>query len=94
MTVDQLADIYVEVIEPLLKLGAFAVLVVVVLQTLNVIKGGGHAGLVPSMYKWISSFFFVVAALIAEYLPRAWKVCVKFANVIKVTVWNFWTAKS
>lgn len=94
MTIDEFAEIYVEYIEPAAKLGAFLVLVIVVMHVLNVIRNGGSGGgFVAVMFqKLVGIGRYLLDLLKKAGLLLVWGMS-KITNVIISTVRDFFTAK-
>lgn len=92
MTIEEFAELYVEYIEPAIKLGAFLVLVVVVLHALNVVRGS-DGGFVSVMFQKIvagARYLFDLGKKAA--LVLVWALT-KITDAIISTVRDFFTAK-
>lgn len=95
MDIDTLADIYVEIIEPCIKIVAFLILVIVTWHGFNVIKYGGGDGRFSSKAmqyimasgKWIWSVSSIFTITLSVYIA-------KLSRVIWATVKEFWLSKS
>lgn len=94
MTIDQLANLYVDIIEPGIKLGLFFILLIIVLHSINMMRdGGASGGFVSVAFKNIlkaasAAFHFLGVAL--RYVGN---FVLYLAHVIISTVRDFLTSK-
>ncbi|MCP5405679.1 MAG: hypothetical protein H6922_05615 [Pseudomonadaceae bacterium] len=94
MTIEETAILYVDYIEPAIKIGAFFVLVVVVLHMLNIVRHGqSPGGLVARLFEKIVAGVKYIADLLKKALLLLLHGVVAFINVIINTVRDFFTAK-
>ncbi|MFZ2587286.1 MAG: hypothetical protein WAZ18_04110 [Alphaproteobacteria bacterium] len=95
MNVYDIADIYVDIIEPALKLGAFGVLVIVVLHFLNVLKhGGSGSGFIGKAYAriWAWAGWLVRHAHAWGHRFLVWLIAA--ARNAYVTAYDFFSSRN
>jgi hypothetical protein len=95
MNINQLADIYVDVVEPLLKIGAFIILVVVVLHGFNIIKyGGSGSSLVGRTYVVLVTWFGKLLVILQKLATIVMKLIVSYTHVLLATVKDFLSSRN
>jgi hypothetical protein len=95
MNINQLADIYVDVIEPVVKIGAFLILVTVVLHFLNVLKhGGSGSSLVGKSYTLIIAWSVAILGVVRRWLPRVVGIMAVYIAALIATVKDFWSSRN
>lgn len=94
MTVDQLADLYVDIIEPGIKLGLFFVLLIIVLHSINMLRdGGASGGFVGVAFKNIIKFAGSALHFLGVALRYVGNGVLYLAHVIMSTLRDFLTSK-
>jgi hypothetical protein len=94
MDINQLADIYVDWIEPAIKLGAFFILLIVVLHFINVMKeAGGSGGFVSTAFRNIVKIGSALFSLLSVALRKLGVVMLKLSHAVITTLRDFFTSK-
>lgn len=95
MGIDQLASFYVDVVEPFLKLGAFAALVVVVLHGLNILKyGGSGSSLVGRAYVVLVTWMGKLLVFLRKVAIALFKFLASYMHVLFTTVKEFLSSRN
>jgi hypothetical protein len=94
MTVDQIAELYVHVIEPLLKVLAVFVVVVILLHMFNALGDSKKkADLINSTFNFLlkaTLFVFTGLGRVALFLGR---LLLRIINLLIATISDFFTSK-
>lgn len=94
MTADQLADLYVEWIEPAIKLGGFFILLIVVLHFINIMKeAGGSGGFVSTAFRNITKLGTSLFRLLGVALRNLGVIALKLSHAVITTLRDFFTSK-
>ena len=90
MSIEGIAEIYVDYIEPAFKLGAFLVLVVVVLHVLNMIRHGGNSSsLVSRSYALLIVWGVALCGILKRVGIQFGKISAVYISALIATVRDF-----
>lgn len=94
MSIDVLAQLYVNTLEPILKFAGLAIVIIILLSMLNILRGGGKNGeLVNSAFNFIIKIITKSITWLGYALLWLAKALLKIAHVIFASIRDFFTSK-